>query len=58
MNGFFYLKLEGGQSACGKMLLGFADIKQALQLSHTNTCIPHQHGTHRDRIFHVTDFEG
>ena len=28
MNGFFYLKLEGGQSVHGKMLLGFADISK------------------------------
>ena len=36
MNGFFYLKLEGGQSVHGKMLLGFADIASTTALAHKN----------------------
>ena len=34
----FYLKLEGGQSACWKMLLGFefADIAGTTALAHKN----------------------
>ena len=32
----FYLKLEGGQSACWKVLLGFADIAGTTALAHKN----------------------